>query len=92
MSPFSFCNWWGESCGWWRQGRGLPSAGVEIKGPGSSGNEPAVNRRTARRIRRKEVWVVMIAVARTVCDRKMDRNVSEVHIQIQIYTHILTVE
>lgn len=61
------------------QGRGLPSAGVEIKGPGSSGNEQAANRRITRRIRRKEVWVVMIAVARTVWDRKMDKNVSKVH-------------
>lgn len=89
MSSFSCCNWWGGSSRWWKRGRGLPSAGVEIKGPGSSGNEQAANRRTARRIRRK-VWVVMIAVARTVWDRKMGRSVSEsTHTNTNIDTHTL---
>ncbi len=48
----------------------LPSAGAEIKGPGSSGNEQAANWRTAK-IRKKQGVRVAMAATHQSCE---DRN------------------
>lgn len=46
----------------------LPSAGAEIKGPGSSGNEQAANWRTAKTRKKEGVRVAMAATHRSCED------------------------